>query len=208
MSSPTPNPNVPQIPQPIANLGALVTIAQALKQGVDSLAGNRGDPLGRAVTFSDLIGLKLLTAPAAISDTGVGTTVGTSVVYPYLISGFSGPGALSPSQVLLGHCCSVGIVIPPGFGMVGALSSAVGSFVHATSTTVITVQRCPASSDPTVGANWVSVGTASFVAGACTATLSSSGAVVCAAGDFLRFVGPSAPDATLAQIYFNLVGKR
>jgi hypothetical protein len=56
-SIPVPNPNVSQIPQPVANLGALVNVTQVMKQGVDSLAGNRGRPTDRAVTFNDLINL-------------------------------------------------------------------------------------------------------------------------------------------------------
>ena len=60
MSNPSPNPNVPSIPQPIADVGALAVVAQALKQGVDSLAGNRGNPSDRAVTFNDLVNLGLI----------------------------------------------------------------------------------------------------------------------------------------------------
>lgn len=63
-STPKPNPNVPQIPQPQADVGALAFVVQALKQGVDSLAGNRGDPRARAVTFNDLDALELFGAPA------------------------------------------------------------------------------------------------------------------------------------------------
>lgn len=58
---PLPNSNIPQIPQPIADLGSLVHVAQSLKQGVDALAGNRGNTLIRAVTFNDLIDLGLIT---------------------------------------------------------------------------------------------------------------------------------------------------
>lgn len=61
-SSPKPNPNVPQIPQPQAEPGALAYVAQALKQGMDSLGGNRGKPTDRAVTFNDLITLGLFDA--------------------------------------------------------------------------------------------------------------------------------------------------
>lgn len=35
----TPNPRLPPIPQPIADIGALTAVAQALKQRVDNLAG-------------------------------------------------------------------------------------------------------------------------------------------------------------------------
>lgn len=56
-----PNANVPQIPDPIADTRSLVFVAQQLKQGVDSLAGNRGSVRNRAVTLQDLINLGLVT---------------------------------------------------------------------------------------------------------------------------------------------------
>lgn len=62
MSSPAPNANVPQIPQPVSDVGALAFVCQQLKQGVDSLAGNRGPTLNRAVTFNDLITYGFTTA--------------------------------------------------------------------------------------------------------------------------------------------------
>lgn len=67
MSNPAPNSNVPQIPQPLADVGALVSVAQQLKQGVDSLAGHRGNVLDRAVTFNDLINLGLVATGGATS---------------------------------------------------------------------------------------------------------------------------------------------
>ena len=83
-STPKPNPNVPQIPQPQADVGALAFVVQALKQGVDSLAGNRGDPRARAVTFNDLDALELFGAPALnsgadIQGTIAATTTATAV---------------------------------------------------------------------------------------------------------------------------------
>lgn len=71
MSSPKPNPNVPPVPQPFADVGSLAYVALALKQGMDSLGGNAGvgsDPLGRAVTFNDLIALGLITKAQATSS--------------------------------------------------------------------------------------------------------------------------------------------
>ena len=56
----TPNPTVVQIPTPLANVGALVVAVQALKRDVDSLSGNTGALIDRAVTFQDLINLGLI----------------------------------------------------------------------------------------------------------------------------------------------------
>jgi hypothetical protein len=67
-----PNSNVPQIPQPIADIGSLTVVAQALKQGIDSLAGNRGQPFDRAVTFTDLASIGLTGAiQMQTSSTGI-----------------------------------------------------------------------------------------------------------------------------------------
>lgn len=49
-----PNPNVPAIAAPAPNLETLAGTVQAMKQGLESLAGVRGDPQQQAVTFADL----------------------------------------------------------------------------------------------------------------------------------------------------------
>lgn len=87
MSNPLPrapgvNPNASQIQQPVANLGALVNVAQTLKQNVDSLTGMRGSLTDRAVTFNDLVNLGLVSA-AALASTTPGLTnfvTGTQVI--------------------------------------------------------------------------------------------------------------------------------
>jgi hypothetical protein len=56
----TSNKNVLPIQRPLADLGALATVAEQLRQGVESLGGLRGDWLGRAVTFNDLVALGLV----------------------------------------------------------------------------------------------------------------------------------------------------
>lgn len=76
MSSPGTNPNVPQIPQPVADIGALAYCVQALKQGFDSLVGFRGEQTNRAVTFNDLINYGIVAAaqvgaPATSTVTGL-----------------------------------------------------------------------------------------------------------------------------------------
>lgn len=66
----TPNKNVPQVQNPVADLGSLATTVRSLKQGVESLGGYRGSLPGRAVTFDDLVGLGLLTPITGNTTTG------------------------------------------------------------------------------------------------------------------------------------------
>lgn len=69
-----PNKNVPQVQNPLADLGSLVTTVRSLKQGVESLGGYRGSLSGRAVTFDDLLALGLLTPISGNSATGMVTS--------------------------------------------------------------------------------------------------------------------------------------
>jgi hypothetical protein len=56
------NPNVPDIPVPVADLGALTMTTYQLRMGVRSLAGLTSDnPNDRAVTFTDLLNLGVVT---------------------------------------------------------------------------------------------------------------------------------------------------
>lgn len=55
------NPRIPTMNRPLANVEALVTVCEQLRQGMESLGGTRGNPLDRAVTFNDLIALGLVT---------------------------------------------------------------------------------------------------------------------------------------------------
>jgi hypothetical protein len=54
------NRNVPPIANPIADLNALAVVAVQLRQGVQSLSGQTGGPLERAVTLADLVQLGLI----------------------------------------------------------------------------------------------------------------------------------------------------
>lgn len=56
------NPRLPVIARPIADLQALVTVTEQLRQSMESLGGTRGDPLDRAVTMNDLVNLGLVSA--------------------------------------------------------------------------------------------------------------------------------------------------
>jgi hypothetical protein len=57
----TRNPHIPHMARPLARVEALVTVTEQLRQGMESLAGDRGDSLDRAVTFNDLLKLGLIT---------------------------------------------------------------------------------------------------------------------------------------------------
>jgi hypothetical protein len=54
------NPRIPVVGRPLADLQALVTVCEQLRQGMESLGGTRGNPLDRAVTLNDLIALGLV----------------------------------------------------------------------------------------------------------------------------------------------------
>lgn len=76
MSSPRRNPNVPAIPTVVPN--ALLPVLRAMKEGIESLSGQRGALEDRAVTFNDLVRMGVITSAAAASATGTATT--TTVV--------------------------------------------------------------------------------------------------------------------------------
>lgn len=209
MSNPLPNANVPQIPQPIADIGALVYVCQALKQGMDSLGGNRGSTLDRAVTYRDLVTLGLVASTSINTSSNTITVVPAppvSVVTPYVISGFM-PSLMTPKQIIFGHQFPIAVTFPGNFGpLTIGLFSEFGSFVAATGTPVFDIQKCASASDPTNNSNWSTIGTATFSGH--TTTLSTSGDVVFANSDFMRVLAPTTPDPTLTQLYMCLVGKR
>lgn len=59
--TPAPNPNVPAMPEPLADVSSLTYVVKLLRQGVESLGGHRGGSLARAVTLEDLVVLGLVT---------------------------------------------------------------------------------------------------------------------------------------------------
>lgn len=77
MSRPGTNPNFSQVGSPIADVGALRTVCEQLKQNVESIGGFRGDPLGRAVTFQDLIDMGVIDQAIATSPAGSARVDGT-----------------------------------------------------------------------------------------------------------------------------------
>jgi len=136
---------------------------------------------------------------------------GTATVarQPYTVAGFV-PGTLTASQVMLLHELPVAVTFPANFGAsTNGGSSKSGSNTNSTGTATLTIDKCPAASDPTSGGNFSNVGSIVFSTGH-AGTFSSSGGstVACAAGDFLRIVAPGTADATLANVFMTLVGNR
>ena len=76
---PVANPFVGPIPAPTTDQNNIVACIEALKAGVESLAGQRGDATNRAVTFEDLIEFGLIELSTVQSPTG-GDTLGSSII--------------------------------------------------------------------------------------------------------------------------------
>lgn len=206
---PVPNANVPQMPRPMADVGSLVNAAQAMKQGLDSLAGNRGSVLDRAVTFRDLIALNIL-SQATPASTAVTTVVAIpgDAVKPYNVVAFV-PDPFTSGRIAYGHQFPTKVVFPAHFNPIGiGMASTAGAFVAATGTPVLAIQRCLLGLDPTAGGNWVTIGTATFSGTTATLDTSTAAAVVFAAGDRLRLQAPATADATLSQFFMCLTGSR
>lgn len=128
---------------------------------------------------------------------------------PYTLAGFV-PGTLTASQLMLLHQVPAAVTFPANFGAsTNGGSSKAGSNINATGTVALTIDKCPAASDPTTGGNFANVGSIVFSAGHAGTFSSSGGATVaCAAGDFLRILAPGTADATLANVFLSLVGNR
>lgn len=143
MSSPAPNANVPQIPQPLADVGALAVAVRFLKQGMDSLAGYRGRPNDRAVTFNDLLNLgvvntvgnaAILGVTAIIAGTGLngGTITGTGTISlgtigAHALMGNPNSVAAVPAGVTVGTGLSLnalGTLIATGTGVTTIIAGA------------------------------------------------------------------------------------
>lgn len=126
-NSPKANPNVPQIPQPLADVGALAVAVQFVKQGVDSLAGNRGHPNDRAVTFNDLLNLGVVinTGTTGATTSGViGAPVVTTVVAG---AGLSGGTVTTTGTISLAAIGGGMIMGNPNVGTAVATGVAIGT---------------------------------------------------------------------------------
>jgi hypothetical protein len=130
-----------------------------------------------------------LTALSALNPTSYTLTGNGSVPPAYYVSGaFSGaPTASEP----VFRCVFSGTVNFPA----GLTGSAAGAEIAATGTATFTIEK-----------NGTSVGTMVFAAAATTASFTMGSATGFAAGDVLKIIAPSSPDATLADLAWTLVG--
>jgi hypothetical protein len=114
------NPNVSPIP-PLAfgqageprNLGAIAT---AIKDGVESLTGQRGDPANRAVTFNDLVNYGVLT-PQALTSAGGNTPL--AVIPAYFTPADPGGSSVGVPGIMMGTKCVFAVGVTGAF-LVGA----------------------------------------------------------------------------------------
>lgn len=67
-SNSDPIPGVPAIPAPGDTIESLNFSVGALKQAVENLTGQIGDPLDRVITVRDLLRFNILTAPEVDSN--------------------------------------------------------------------------------------------------------------------------------------------
>ena len=103
MSNPvrlTANKNIPAIQQPNIDPASLASAMVGVKQAVETLGGQRGPIEGRAVTFTDLVNLGLITisnglattvGTGATTDAGTATTGSTALAAPGLGLSWGGP---------------------------------------------------------------------------------------------------------------------
>jgi hypothetical protein len=129
---------------------------------------------------------------------------------PYIIAGFFA-GVPTASQVMLIHRCGTAITFASNFGTTASgADTGGGCLTNATASTVISVDRCLAASDPTSGGSWTQIGTLTIGAGGHTMTAATVGGTskTAAKGDFIRTVGPVTPDTTAANIFTTLAGDR
>jgi hypothetical protein len=99
-STPGINPNISQIPQPLADVGSLAYVAQLLKQAIDSLAGFRGVTTNRAVTFNDLVTYGILGETEVGSPSSSGVTGGLAAEVIARISGDNVNGAAISAETV------------------------------------------------------------------------------------------------------------
>lgn len=126
---------------------------------------------------------------------------------PYSVA-FSAPQttAFSASQVIGHHRMAANITITANFGNFGGLASQAGGTANATGSTVFSVEKAATATPNTFS----QIGTITFAAGTVTPTFAtaSGAAQNLSAGDVLRIVAPSSPDATFAGFYCTLIAKR
>lgn len=121
----------------------------------------------------------------------------------YILAAFV-PGTWTAGQVLFSHTFGAPVELPQGFGLCrNGTQSRADALVAATSGATATAYRCPAGSAPTNPANWISVGTVSWAAGAYAGAFAAASAVAFGLGDMFKLVATTA-DTTLTNVDFAI----
>ncbi len=116
------------------------------------------------------------------------TLTGAGAAAMVVAASYSGP--TTPSQVVQRYVFGQATTFPAGLsGSQGAAGTA------ATGTATYSIEK-----------NGSAVGTMAFAASATTASFTMSAATAFAIGDVLTIVAPASPDATLASVFWSLVG--
>lgn len=185
-----PNTNVPAIQEPLADVGSLAQVVKALRQGLQSLAGARGNIIDRAVTFADLVGLRLIS--------GASLQGGTIVVSaPDIFRAMSfWPGTMVVNQVIHRINFVDDVIIPQGLSG-SAATAANGSLVLA----VVTIKVAQGLNAPNI---FTTVGTITFTHSP-TAILALSATLIMAPGDVMQLVCTTA-DAALRDMSATIIG--
>lgn len=205
-NAPAINQKVPAIPEPRPEIAAILIVLKTLKQAIDVLSGRTGSPLDRAVTFSDLVTLGLLTNTARVSSGGVTnlTPVDTSgtVVWANLpvearnlAPNPMHQGVMVPSELLM--LLSFNQRLTLAANMLGTTFVAL---VNPIGDVLVTVSTYHAGA-------WAVLGIVTIHSDG-TITLPIAPLVVFEIGDAMKFVGPAAVDPYLADFAFAVMFKR
>lgn len=186
-----PNTLVPPIAEPVTDLGSLVQVVRSLRLGLQSLGGQRGNTLDRAVTWRDLVALGLVPGAAPFATTASTVSGGGSSIYRIAL--FTA-GLLDEGQVLLRHTVADSITISAD--MAGSEATA---GVGATGTCVLGLQVALGGSAPNTFAQ---VGTFTFT-GSDVGVVATVGGIRMDADDVLQVVCISA-DTTLADVSLTI----
>jgi hypothetical protein len=184
-----------------------VTVAQALKQGVDSLAGSRGpDILTRAVTYYDLIDLDLITQQQVSDPSSI-----VAIPTPYILEFNIGTGPLTAGVVIGFFKLAANVLFPVAFGALpkNLAGSSAGCMSVPTSAASLPVQYCPVNLNPATVGNWVTFGHVLFAVGAFVGTFTTVSAVPPQINrdSMIRILGPTPGDASLGFVAITLVGQ-
>jgi hypothetical protein len=134
---------------------------------------------------------------------GLISTLTAQIGAPYPIAAASGSLPLVASQLLLGHCFVADVLFAADFaGSSGSVQTA------ATALCVITIDQCLAADDPTLDASWINIGTINVTGTNVSFVSNGDSSDPFARGDFMRWVAPASPDATLAALSVILLGSQ